>query len=192
MISIAIFMFKDCFPPGRWLRHMATVPKGFLRYQVLELLNEKPMSGSEIMSEIERRTVGCWRPSPGSIYPLLAWLQDNGYIIEAKKEETGIKRYTLTEKGRQFLEEQRKMLQQFSISRKFFVPPFISSFLVRLPWEETKELREAFKRLFKVLFNLGFALEERFSEQALREILQILNEASQRLENIEKKLREGT
>jgi len=44
------------------------VPKGFLRYQVLRLLKEKPMSGSEIMSEIEEETDGNWRPSPGSIY----------------------------------------------------------------------------------------------------------------------------
>ncbi|MCS7136732.1 MAG: PadR family transcriptional regulator, partial [Aigarchaeota archaeon] len=79
-------MFDEDFsppPPFRhWLRHMAAVPKGFLRLQVLELLNEKPMSGSEIMSEVERRTNGCWRPSPGSVYPLLAWLQDNGYVRE--------------------------------------------------------------------------------------------------------------
>ncbi|MEM1574056.1 MAG: PadR family transcriptional regulator [Candidatus Methanomethylicaceae archaeon] len=182
---------RDCFPPLKhWLRHMATVPKGFLRYQVLELLNEKPMSGSEIMNEIEKRTNGCWKPSPGSIYPLLAWLQDNGYIIEVKKEE-GVKRYTLTEKGKQLLEDQRKMLHHFSISRRFFIPPFISSFLVRLPWEETKEVREALKRLFKALFNLGLTLEEYFSEEILKEILNILNETSQKLEDLEKRLREG-
>jgi DNA-binding PadR family transcriptional regulator len=39
---------------------MAMVPKGFLRYQVLKLLNEKPMSGSELMSEIEKQTEGRW------------------------------------------------------------------------------------------------------------------------------------
>lgn len=182
---------RDCFSSLKhWLRHMAVVPKGFLRYQVLELLNEKPMSGSEMMNEIEKRTNGWWKPSPGSIYPLLAWLQDNGYIIEVEKEE-GVKRYALTEKGRHLLEDQRKMLHHFSMGERFFIPPFISSFLVRLPWEETKEVREALKRLFKALFNLGLALEEHFSERALNEILNILNETSQRIEDLEKKLRKG-
>ena len=41
---------------GHWMRHMASVPKGFLKYSVLKLLNEKPRSGSEIMSEIEKQS----------------------------------------------------------------------------------------------------------------------------------------
>ena len=41
-----------------WMRHIAAVPKGFLRYELLRLLSEKPMSGSEIMTEIEKRTDG--------------------------------------------------------------------------------------------------------------------------------------
>ncbi|MEM1514737.1 MAG: PadR family transcriptional regulator [Candidatus Bathyarchaeia archaeon] len=75
-----------------WMKHIAAVPKGFLRYQVLELLSERALSGSEIMDEMERRTFGIWRPSPGSIYPLLAWLHDSGYICEVPSEEFGIKR----------------------------------------------------------------------------------------------------
>ncbi len=177
-------------PPFRhWLRHMAAVPKGFLRHQVLELLNEKPMSGSEIMNEIEKRTNGCWKPSPGSVYPLLAWLQDNGYIREAPSEESGVKRYTLTDKGRQLLEEQRKMRCHLRMGRKLFVPPLIDSFLLCLPHEQTEEVLEAFRRLFKAFLSLGLTLEERFSEQTLKETLQVLNETSQRLEDIEKKLR---
>ncbi|MCR6692088.1 MAG: PadR family transcriptional regulator, partial [archaeon YNP-LCB-003-016] len=120
-------MFDDEYTPQRprppsrhWARHMATVPKGFLRYQVLELLNEKPLSGSEIMSEIEKLTNGCWKPSPGSIYPLLSWLQDDGYIQGVPTEESGMKRYMLTEKGRKLLEEQRKVYAQFRMDRKFF------------------------------------------------------------------------
>ena len=74
-------MFDEEHPPPHlpfkyWMRYMAAVPKGFLRYQVLELLNEKPLSDSEITNEIEKKTNGCWKPSPGSVYPLLAWLQD--------------------------------------------------------------------------------------------------------------------
>ena len=70
-----------------WMRHTAMVPKGFLRFQLLKMLLERPMSGSEIMSELESETNGYWKPSPGSIYPLLAWLQDQTYIKEADQKE---------------------------------------------------------------------------------------------------------
>jgi len=177
-------------PPFRhWLRHMAAVPKGFLRFQVLELLSEKPMSGSEIISEIERRTGGCWRPSPGSVYPLLAWLQDNGYVREVPSEEAGVRRYTLTDKGKQLLEEQRKVRCHFRMGRKFFALPLMGGLWLRIPPEKAEEIRESFRRLFKALFSLGLTLEERFSEQALKEALAVLNETTKRLEEIDKKLK---
>ncbi|MEM0058685.1 MAG: PadR family transcriptional regulator [Candidatus Bathyarchaeia archaeon] len=177
-------------PPFRhWLRHVAAVPKGFLRFQVLELLSEKPMSGSEIINEIERRTGGCWKPSPGSVYPLLAWLQDNGYIREVPSEEAGVRRYALTDKGRQLLEEQRKVRCHFRMGRKFFALPLMGGLWLRIPPEKAEEIRESFRRLFKALFSLGLTLEERFSEQALKEALAVLNETAKQLEEIEKRLR---
>lgn len=189
-------MFDDNFPPPpplppfrHWLRHMAAVPKGFLRFQVLELLNEKPMSGSEIISEIERRTNGCWKPSPGSVYPLLAWLQDNGYIREVPAEEAGVRRYTLTDKGKQLLEEQRKVRSHFRMGRKFFALPLMGGLWLRIPPEKAEEIRESFRRLFKALVSLGLTLEERFSEQTLKEALAVLNETAKRLEEIEKSLK---
>jgi len=90
------------------MKHTAMVPKGFIRYHVLESLSEKPMSGSEIMDDIGNRTNGRWRPSPGSIYPLLAWLQDNGHVKEMPSDQSGLKRYELTDKGEVLLEEQKK------------------------------------------------------------------------------------
>ncbi|MEM2104360.1 MAG: PadR family transcriptional regulator [Candidatus Bathyarchaeia archaeon] len=187
-------MFDDCprhtpLPPFRhWLRHMATVPKGFLRYQVLELLNEKPLSGSEIISEIEKRTNGCWKPSPGSVYPLLAWLQDNGYIKEVPAEETGIKRYMLTDKGKTLLEEQRKVRVHFRTGRKLFAHPIIESLWLRVPPEEAAEVRDSFRRLLQSLFRLGISLEEKFSRQAIKEAVKILNETARKLEEIDIKL----
>lgn len=97
-----------------WMRHAAMVPKGFLRYQLLKKLNEKPMSGSEIMSELENETKGYWRPSPGSIYPLLAWLQDQNLIKEAEQAEPGTRRYTLTDSGRTFLESETRSRDEIS------------------------------------------------------------------------------
>jgi DNA-binding PadR family transcriptional regulator len=97
-----------------WMRHAAMVPKGFLRYQLLKKLNQKPMSGSEIMSDLENETKGYWRPSPGSIYPLLAWLQDQNLIKEAEQTEPGIRRYTLTDSGRASLETERQSREEIN------------------------------------------------------------------------------
>ncbi|MDH5816662.1 MAG: PadR family transcriptional regulator [Candidatus Nezhaarchaeota archaeon] len=173
----------------RWLKHIAAVPKGFLRYQVLELLSEKPLSGSEIMKEIEKRTNGCWKPSPGSVYPLLAWLQDNGYIREVPAEESGMKRYTLTEEGKRFLEDQRKAYMHFCMSRRHYVSPLLGLLWLRLPLERVEEIRGAFRDLFRALFNLTMSLGERFSEEALKETLKILRETAEKLEEIERGLR---
>ncbi|MEM3666404.1 MAG: PadR family transcriptional regulator [Candidatus Bathyarchaeia archaeon] len=182
----------DCplpIPPFRhWMRHMAAVPKGFLRYQVLELLNERPLSGSEIMNEIERKTSGSWRPSPGSVYPLLAWLQDNGYVQEVPVQESGIKRYMLTDKGKRLLEEQRKLKGHFGKGWKIFAPPFFGALWLRIPSEEAEELRSAVSRLIKAFFSLGMDLEAKFSEEALKETLRVLNETAQKFEEIDRKL----
>ncbi|MCX8182616.1 MAG: PadR family transcriptional regulator [Candidatus Methanomethyliaceae archaeon] len=178
-------------PPFRhWMRHMATVPKGFLRYQVLELLNERPLSGSEIMDEMEKKTNGSWRPSPGSVYPLLAWLQDNSYIKEvpADLQESGIKRYMLTDKGKQLLEEQRRLKGHFGKWNKIFASPLFGSLWLRIPSEEAEELRVALNRLIKAFFNLGIDLETKFSEEVLKETLKVLNETAQKFEEIDKKL----
>ncbi|MCQ5362351.1 MAG: PadR family transcriptional regulator [Candidatus Methanomethylicia archaeon] len=169
---------------------MATVPKGFLRYQVLELLNEKPLSGSEIMDEMEKKTNGSWRPSPGSVYPLLAWLQDNSYIKEVPSEiqEAGIKRYMLTDKGKQLLEDQRRLKGNFA-KGKIFAPPLFGSLWLRIPSGEAEELRAALNRLIKAFFNLGMDLEASFSEEVLKETLKVLNETAEKFEEIDKRLK---
>lgn len=176
------------FPPFRhWVKHIAAVPKGYLRYQVLELLSERPLSGSEIMSEIERRTNGCWRPSPGSVYPLLSWLQDNGYIEEVPSREAGVRRYTLTERGRALLEEQRRA--KLLWEKKFFaMPPLLGALWLQLPPEKAGELRESLRRLARAFIRIGLRLEESFSEEVFEEVLRIMGDAARRLEDLERRM----
>jgi len=167
---------------------MAAVPKGFLRYQVLELLNERPLSGSEIMNEIEKRTNKLWRPSPGSVYPLLAWLQDNRYTKEAAAEESGVKRYSLTEKGKKLLEEQRMIRKQLRDKAKFFVPPFLGAMWCGLPSEKIAELQKSCRRLVRAFASIGVNVGRKFSEQVFQETIKVLEEAAVKLEEINKKL----
>ena len=63
------------------------VPRGLLRFLVLKFLSEKPMSGAEIVNKIEHETGGKWKPSPGSIYPLLAGLQERGFTQESSQSK---------------------------------------------------------------------------------------------------------
>lgn len=172
-----------------WIRHTAMVPKGFIRFHVLEALSKKPMSGSEIMEEIEKRTNGRWRPSPGSVYPLLAWLQDNKYVKELPIDQSGLKRYHLTESGETLLKEQREIGNKYRKEARFFAPPFLGALWFRIPPRKTKEIRESICRVMAAFFDLGAQLEEKFSEKAVEDAQKALNETAERIEEITKKLK---
>jgi DNA-binding PadR family transcriptional regulator len=92
-------------PPGS-----ARGPKagrGDVRAAILALLRERPRNGYQIMSEIEERSGGAWRPSPGAIYPALSQLADEGLIVG--EESDGRRTYSLTEAGRQYVEQNPEM-----------------------------------------------------------------------------------
>lgn len=84
-------------------RRRIGVPRGLLRHLSLQFLSETPMSGSEIADKIEEYTD--WRPSPGSIYPLLSHMQEFGLIRPHEDEDPSLKRFELTEMGRKHADE---------------------------------------------------------------------------------------
>jgi len=77
--------------------------RGSIRLSILRLLNERPMHGYELIQEFEQRTGGRWRPSPGSVYPTLAQLEDEGLVTASDVD--GRKRFELTDAGRTWLDE---------------------------------------------------------------------------------------
>jgi DNA-binding PadR family transcriptional regulator len=74
------------------------VGRGDVRAAVLALLAERAMHGYQIIHEIEERSGGSWKPSPGSVYPTLQLLADEGLV--SAEESNGRKTYALTEAGR--------------------------------------------------------------------------------------------
>jgi len=76
--------------------------RGAVRGAILRLLAERPMHGYELIGELEERTGGRWRPSPGSVYPTLAQLEDEG-LVRAVAGEDDKRRYELTDAGRTWL-----------------------------------------------------------------------------------------
>lgn len=77
--------------------------RGDVRAAILALLREGPRNGYQIMSDIEERSNGAWRPSPGAVYPALAQLADEGLIAD---ERSGGRRvFSLTGEGRRYVED---------------------------------------------------------------------------------------
>src|SRR5215813_13908347 len=81
--------------------------RGDVRAAILALLQEGPLNGYQIMSEIEERSSGAWRPSPGAVYPALSQLADEG-LIEGS-ESAGRRTFSLTDAGRAYVEENPEM-----------------------------------------------------------------------------------
>ena len=92
-------------PPGKSPGPKAG--RGDVRAAILALLREGPRNGYQIMSEIEERSGGAWRPSPGAVYPALQQLADEG-LIEAE-ESAGRRAFSLTDEGRRYVEENPEM-----------------------------------------------------------------------------------
>ena len=88
-----------------WLKRVgSSIPRGFSRYFILELLKKKPHTGKEIIDHATEQSEGIWKPSPGLIYPLLGRLLDEGLIEEVKDGK-----YQITKKGRATAEDVKKI-----------------------------------------------------------------------------------
>jgi len=82
-------------------RHRAR--RGAVRVAILTLLDERPMHGYEIITELETRSDGRWRPSPGAVYPALEKMAEHGAVTST--EADGKRQYELTDRGRELLAE---------------------------------------------------------------------------------------
>ena len=84
---------------------------GEIRLLILAMVADRPRHGYEIIKDITERFEGRYAPSPGVIYPTLAWLEDMGYItIEAG--ESGRKLSRLTAEGAAFLKANRAAIDE--------------------------------------------------------------------------------
>jgi DNA-binding PadR family transcriptional regulator len=96
--------------PGAWFgehgmrgRRGPRAKRGDVRAAALALLAEEPMNGYQIIQAISERSDGVWRPSPGSVYPALQQLEDEG-LIRAQADEGGRRAYQLTDEGHSYVD----------------------------------------------------------------------------------------
>jgi len=147
------------------------------------------MSGVEIVEVIERETGGRWKPSPGSIYPLLAWLQDKGYTNESSTVESGMKRYILTEEGKKFFEEQVRFGQKFLEKLEWLAPMLVGGFHFGTNHENLLCARESAKRVLETFIEFQ-AIKDSLTKQDVKEIVEILDDSDRQLKKIALRIKE--
>src|SRR6476661_3159716 len=72
--------------------------RGDIRTAVLAVLTEGPGHGYDVMQNLEDKTGGAWRPSPGSVYPTLQLLEDEGLVRSTERDDK--RAYEITDAGR--------------------------------------------------------------------------------------------
>src|SRR5436190_7035238 len=125
---------------GRFFGH------GDLRVVILAMLEEQPRHGYELMKELEERTGGAYRPSPGVVYPTLALLEDEG-LIRQSGGETGRKLFEITDAGKAELDRDRTEVE---------------GLFARME-EAAQHAGPGRPRIGRAMMNLGMALKNRLS-----------------------------
>lgn len=162
-------------PPGPGGRRRRMFETGQLRLVLLKLIADEPRHGYDLIRAIEELTGGEYTPSPGIIYPTLTLLQDMGLIQEAAGEGAR-KPFQASEEGRQHLEENREEVEEL---------------LARLEHAGSRRRRSHRPEMGRAVANLMAALKNRvahegLNEQLLNEVIDILDDAAQRIERIKK------
>ncbi|TAK34296.1 MAG: PadR family transcriptional regulator [Chloroflexota bacterium] len=87
--------------------------RGDMKYMILSLLQDKPKHGYEIIKDLEQQFGGFYSPSPGSIYPTLQMLEDQGYVTSMSQD--GKRVYSITDEGRAFLSQREDVFEDVRV-----------------------------------------------------------------------------
>jgi DNA-binding PadR family transcriptional regulator len=102
-------------------RHAPPFQKGDLKYIILDLINEKPRYGYEIIQVLKEISHGFYAPSPGTIYPTLQLLVDMDQL--SYKQHDSKKVYSITDEGRKFLAENEEYAEETKRQMKRYWNP---------------------------------------------------------------------
>ena len=139
-------------PRGRGRRR-----RGDVRAGLLLLLSEEPRNGYQLMQTLEERSEGRWRPSPGSVYPALAQLEDEGYVRSVQSDSG--RTFEITDAGREHLTERGDS---------------------KAPWEaqdESDDAMVAFRRAITGTAKAAAQVVQDGNEQQIARAIELLNEA---------------
>ncbi len=156
---------------GRRRRRM--FGSGELRLVLLKLLADEPRHGYELIKAIEDLTEGAYAPSPGTIYPTLSLLEDEGAITQAAGDETR-KAYEATDAGRTELEERADEVE---------------ALFERLSGHGEHRRAYATPEMFRALGNLAGVLKNRartgkLDEKTMQDIVDLIDELAKKIERL--------
>lgn len=169
-------------PRGRRRRRHAKwkiFERGDLKFVILRLVSQQPMHGYEVMKALEKESAGYYRPSPGSVYPTLQMLEDEGYVTA--EEQDGKKVYSITEEGQAYLDENEDVIDDVFERVEHFTDRFFG--------RDMKELSKSFSRLAQLTFDQAFqwgaepddlTRMNEILEQAVRDMKDARGEATER------------
>src|SRR5262245_58308428 len=157
---------------GRRRRRHQFFEAGEVKYVILRLLAEKPRHGYEIMKALEERLGGWYTPSPGTVYPTLQLLEDQGYVRAVETE--GKKVYHITPEGQAFLHEHRDFTDDIFERVRDMVGGFASGGM--------GELNAAFARLAGQIYRNAWNLGP--EHPSVARIAEILKKAAAEIEEI--------
>src|SRR6267378_4446774 len=149
--------------------------QGHLKFVILQLLDEKPRHGYEIIKELEDRFGGAYSPSPGTVYPTLTMLEDLGYA-KAAQDEGGRKIYEITPEGSAYLKEHSTTVDSIFDRIARFMEGFLDAPMM--------EVNTAFRRVARSAY--GHASKNVNDSAKLQRIREILDRAAAELEQLEK------
>jgi DNA-binding PadR family transcriptional regulator len=132
------------------------------------------MHGYEVMQALEDESCGCYRASPGSVYPTLQMLEDEGYV--RSREESGKKVYQITDEGRAYLDDHGDVVDEIFHRIRAFADRF---------WgRESRDLSAAFSRLAQSTFEGAFAWNT--DPEVIQRMAEILDRAGREIEDLKK------
>jgi len=155
----------------RW-RRGPVFESGEMKYVILRLLREKPRHGYEIIKALEERFGGWYSPSPGTVYPTLQLLEDQGFVRVV--ETDGRKTYHITAEGEAFLDEHRDTIDEMFDRVRETVRDFAGGTM--------GELSQSFTRLAALAWR--DAWKHGSTDERTKRIVEILNEAAEQIRNL--------
>ena len=155
--------------PRSWRRQWFGA--GDMKYVILKLLRDKPRHGYEVMKELEERMHGCYSPSPGTVYPTLQWLEDEGLVVARDVE--GKKVYEITDTGRKFLDENKDIVED--------IFDRVTETVERTVGGSMAEVNRALGHLVKAVYRTGWKAE---NDAARKSVAEILTKAAAEVEGL--------
>jgi len=120
--------------------------RGDLKFVILRLISKTPMHGYEVMKALEEESKGYYRPSPGSVYPTLQMLEDEGYLTV--EEQEGKKIYTITDEGVAYLDDNEDVVADVFDRVEHFTDRFFGG--------DMRALSRSFSKLAQLTFDQAF------------------------------------